>query len=191
MYMLAVVFLVACIKFAIWCVRVCIAGALWIVGTVVDCIGRGVNRRNRKRIVAARYDLEQAKQIEKQRRDHERRQREKMRFEWQQEKMEWARQKEADRREQLEAKRRKEEQAEANKKLLNRRLAKGDILHHKEMIDGIYGEMYREIEQLKKGETAPKEKVRLLNSQAAILNKIRKEEKQLEQAKYNKYIYGA
>ena len=128
MYLLVSVFLVACIKFAIWCVRVCIAGALWIVGTVVDCIGRGVSRRKRNRIVAARYEIEQAKQIDRQRR-------EKMRFEWQQEKMEWARQKEADRRQDLEWKRKQREQIEkerkekkgADKTEQARRIAKVDL----------------------------------------------------------------
>lgn len=129
--------------------------------------------------------------IEAEQRRIEKAARDKEKWEWEKEKMEWARRREAERREQLEAKRRKAEQADAAKKLLNKRIAKGDILHSKEMIGDIYGEMYREIEQLKKSATAPKEKIKLLNSQAAILNKIHNEEKRLERAKYNKYTCGA
>lgn len=129
--------------------------------------------------------------IEAEQRRIEKAARDKEKWEWEKEKMEWARRREAERREQLEAKRRKAEQADAAKKLLNKRIAKGDILHSKEMIGDIYGEMYHEIEQLKKSATAPKEKIKLLNSQAAILNKIHNEEKKLERAKYNKYTCGA
>ena len=129
--------------------------------------------------------------IEAEQRRIEKAARDKEKWEWEKEKMEWARQREAERREQLEAKRRKAEQADAAKKLLNKRIARGDILHSKEMIGDIYGEMYHEIEQLKKSATAPKEKIKLLNSQAAILNKIHNEEKKLERAKYNKYTFGA
>lgn len=136
--------------------------------------------------------------IEAEQRRIEKAARDKEKWEWEKEKMEWARRREAERREQLEAKRRKAEQeekerkeADAAKKLLNKRIAKGDILHSKEMIGDIYGEMYHEIEQLKKSATAPKEKIKLLNSQAAILNKIHNEEKRLERAKYNKYTCGA
>ena len=123
--------------------------------------------------------------------------REKQRFEWEQEKMEWARQREKERKAEAERKRAERERAErekaareADEKRLKKRLADRDAIHSAEMVNDLYGAMYAEIEQLKNGATAPKEKVRLLNSQAAILNKIHREQQNIEKAKYNKYRCG-
>jgi hypothetical protein len=123
--------------------------------------------------------------------------REKERFEWQREKMEWARQREAERKAEAERKRAEREQAaqekaarEADEKQLKKRLADRDAIHSAEMVNDLYGAMYAEIEQLKKGATAPKEKVRLLNSQAALLNRIHREQQNIEKAKYIKYRCG-
>lgn len=123
--------------------------------------------------------------------------REKERFEWQREKMEWARQREAERKAEAERKRAEREQAaqekaarEADEKQLKKRLADRDAIHSAEMVNDLYGAMYAEIEQLKKGATAPKEKIRLLNSQAALLNRIHREQQNIEKAKYIKYRCG-
>ena len=123
--------------------------------------------------------------------------RDKERFEWQREKMEWARQREAERKQEAERKRAEREQAErdkaareADEKLLKKRLADRDAIHSAEMVNDVYGAMYAEIEQLKSGATAPKEKVRLLNIQAAILNRIHREQQNIEKAKYTKYRCG-
>ena len=123
--------------------------------------------------------------------------REKERFEWQREKMEWARQREQDRKAEAERKRAERERAEqekaareADEKQLKKRLADRDAIHSAEMVNDLYGAMYAEIEQLKKGATAPKEKVRLLNSQAALLNRIHREQQNIEKAKYIKYRCG-
>lgn len=124
--------------------------------------------------------------------------REKERFEWQREKMEWARQREAERKQEAERKRAEREQAardkaarEADKKRLEKRLADRDAIHSTEMVNDIYGAIYREIEQLKQDATTPKRKIQLLNSQAAILNRIHREQQNIEKAKYNKYRCGA
>jgi hypothetical protein len=123
--------------------------------------------------------------------------REKEKFEWQREKMEWARQRESERKAEAERKRAEREQAardkaarEADEKQLKKRLADRDAIHSAEMVKDIYGAMYAEIEQLKKGATAPKEKVGLLNSQAALLNRIHREQQNIEKAKYIKYRCG-
>ena len=124
--------------------------------------------------------------------------REKERFEWQREKMEWARQREAERKQEAERKRAEREQTardkaarEAYKKRLERRLADRDIIHSGEMVNDVYGAIYSEIEQLKKDATTPKRKIQLLNSQAAILNRIHREQQNIEKAKFNKYRCGA
>lgn len=124
--------------------------------------------------------------------------REKERFEWQREKMEWARQREAERKAEAERKRAEREQnardkaaREADKKRLEKRLADRDAIHSSEMVNDIYGAIYREIEQLKKDATTPKRKIQLLNSQAAILNRIHREQQNIEKAKYTKYRCGA
>lgn len=123
--------------------------------------------------------------------------REKQRFEWEQEKMEWARQREQERKAEAERKRAERERAErekaareADEKQLKKRLADRDAIHSAEMVNDLYGAMYAEIEQLKNGATAPKEKVRLLNSQAALLNRIHREQQNIEKAKYTKYRCG-
>ena len=123
--------------------------------------------------------------------------REKERFEWQREKMEWARQREQERKAEAERKRAERERAEqekaareADEKRLKKRLADRDAIHSTEMVNDLYGSMYAEIEHLKKGATAPKEKVRLLNSQAALLNRIHREQQNIEKAKYIKYRCG-
>lgn len=124
--------------------------------------------------------------------------REKERFEWQREKMEWARQREAERKQEADRKRAEREQTErdkavreADEKRLKKRLADRDAIHSAEMVNDIYGAIYREIEQLKQDATTPKRKIQLLNSQAAILNRIHREQQNIEKAKYNKYRCGA
>ena len=95
-------------------------------------------RLSEKELIAQRRRIAA---IEAEQRRIEKAARDKEKWEWEKEKMEWARRREAERREQLEAKRRKAEQeekerkeADAAKKLLDKRIAKGDILHSKEMI---------------------------------------------------------
>ena len=137
--------------------------------------------------------IEQEKQIaivEKAARDKEK-------HEWAREKQEWARQREAERKAEAERKRAERERAEqeiaareADEKRLKKRLADRDAIHSAEMVNDLYGAMYAEIEQLKKGATAPKEKVKLLNSQAALLNRIHREQQNIEKAKYIKYRCG-
>lgn len=124
--------------------------------------------------------------------------REKERFEWQREKMEWARQREAERKQEAERKRAERAQIErdkaareADKKRLEKRLADRDAIHSAEMVNDVYGAIYREIEQLKKDATTPKHKIQLLNSQAAVLNRIHREQQNIEKAKFNKYRCGA
>lgn len=135
--------------------------------------------------------------IEAEQRRIEKAARDKEKWEWEKEKMEWARRREAERKAEAERKRAEREQSardkaarEADKKRLEKRLADRDAIHSSEMVNDVYGAIYREIEQLKKDATTPKRKIQLLNSQAAILNRIHREQQNIEKAKYTKYRCG-
>jgi hypothetical protein len=130
--------------------------------------------------------LEQAKQIEKRRRDHERRQREKMRFEWQQEKMEWARQKEADRRADLEykrAQRGKEAGSEKQRKAeFEKQQAREDLEHYSvqredlQRLYGTYENRFRLAKNTKQAAAAYKQMIDTDNKLRAVDKRIAKAE---------------